>query len=169
MRIALGAILILAAASGCKKSGGGTKPIMERELVHATPVVSKLQLDLALPKGIAGGAKDAASAHWTEAASGGNPALDVDVATGKVPVAMQNAVNAAASDSLTVTRSDELPEGWLVSGNTADGATTKVSRQIKVSDTAAVVCTTSVTWAKPEAKNVEWAESFCKSLVVKPQ
>lgn len=168
MSRALGAILILAAAGGCKKGGGAAKPLMERELVHATPVVSKLQLDIALPKGVTGGPKDAASAHWTEAGAGG-PTLDLDVATGKAPVAMQNAVNAAASDSLTVTRSDELPDGWMVSGNTADGASTKVSRQIKVSDTAAVVCTTTVTWAKPEAKNVEWAESFCKSLVVKPQ
>lgn len=168
MRAALGAVLIVAAAAGGCKKGGGQKPVMEREVAHVTPVLNKLQLDLALPKDIKGGPKDAISAHWSDASAGG-PTLEIDVATGKTPVAMQNEVNAAAAEQINVTRADGAADGWFVTGGAADGSTTKVARQIKTSDTQAVVCTTTVTWPKPDAKNVDWAESFCKSLVVKPQ
>jgi hypothetical protein len=158
--IVVAAAIGIAALGGCGKKAGEKKPVVERELVPQTLSLGKLQITVSLPKDLPGGAKDASSLAWNE------DLLDVSIKTG-TPVAMQNEINDAASQSLNVTRSDQLADGWWVTASAADGKQTRNRRMIKATDTQAVTCTALVTWK--DAKRVEWAESICNSLAVKAQ
>jgi hypothetical protein len=165
MRAVVVAAVAIAAAGACGKQASAPKAMAQREIVPVNQKLGNLQIEIGLPKDLKGGAKDATSLHYNE---GAGDTLDVHIQVG-TPIAMQNELNETSSLSMRVSRSDELPDGWSVTGAASDGSQTRNRRLIKVSDTQAVTCTALVYWGKGSAKNNEWVESFCKSLVVKPQ
>ena len=169
-------LAIALAVAGCNKGGGSDdQPLPKRELEATHATVVDAEFDIKLPKGAqrvmkSGGAggdtpqpvKGQGEIEWNLSGGGDTVMILVQLAS---PTAMQNAMNFEDAAGRRVSRSEETPDGWVVTSYRPDGGSIQARRMIK-KDQKALFCNASAIWAKAahDAARTAWVESICQSL-----
>jgi hypothetical protein len=169
--------IALVAAAACKGSGsgGGDKPVLEREMVVIRGGdTAGVEYELTVPKGFVARTKSsdpksgdrvvvvAGSVVW-EATAGDKITIEVTVGNA---TPLQNAINLEMSEERRTSRTDTEGEGgWIVTSHDKDGTVERVRRQV-ARDGRGVICVATATWQKPghEKPRTESLERICRSL-----